>query len=69
MRLFSATNYAKCGTPSLQVRAVAALFVGETAARLAERRIRLDISPGLVDHICAAGYDQVCSPRGLAPLH
>jgi len=46
------------------VCAVAGLLVAETAARLleGERNIRLTVAPSLLDHICAAGYDQVCLP-------
>lgn len=46
------------------VRAVAGLLVAATAARLleGERNIRLTVAPSLLDHICAAGYDQVRPP-------
>lgn len=44
------------------VRAVTALLAADTASRLLDQRqVRLDVSPGLIDHIAAAGYDQVCT--------
>ena len=42
-----------------QVHSIAALLVAETGARLAERRIRLEVAPCLLEHLCAAGFDQV----------
>lgn len=43
------------------VRAVTGLLAADTASRLLEQRqMRLEVSPGLIEHIAAAGYNQVC---------
>jgi hypothetical protein len=43
--------------------AVTRLLATETAARLLERQIRLDVAPDLVQHIAAAARDQVWPPQ------
>lgn len=39
--------------------AVTRLLAAETASRLLDRQIRLDVAPDLVEHVASSGCDQV----------
>ena len=43
----------------VQVRSIAELVLAQTAARLAQREIGLEVTEATMLHICEEGYDQV----------
>jgi len=52
----------------LQVRSIADLVLAQTASRLSERGIGLEVTEATIAHICEEGYDQarsltLCSQR------
>lgn len=44
---------------SLQVRTIAELVLAQTAARLAERDVGLEVTAAAMAQVCELGYDQV----------
>jgi ATP-dependent Clp protease ATP-binding subunit ClpB len=51
-----------------QLRQIVAIQVGRLQSRLAERKIRLELSDRTLDHFAAAGYDPVYGARPLKRL-
>jgi hypothetical protein len=48
-----------CGAGHVQVRSIAELVLAQTAARLAQRDIGLEVTEATMLHICEEGYAQV----------